>query len=182
VGDLAQRAQQPLDVPDAVLEQVRQSGGAVAEQLEGVGLVGALGQDHNFGVGMVGLDGVSGVEAFHGPVGAGSLGGRLTGYGHADVGEHMFDDVGECLRQCVPGGRYDLRRVAHGVQRGAARNATVMPGPSTQQWAHDHIQGRRKVYPDRTIAVCDLTLEIRSGEITVLLGPLRLRQDDGCCG
>jgi hypothetical protein len=42
VGDLAQRAQQPLDVPDAVLEQVRQSGGAVAEQLEGVGLVGAL--------------------------------------------------------------------------------------------------------------------------------------------
>jgi hypothetical protein len=107
VGDLAQRAQQPLDVPDAVLEQVRQSGGAVAEQLEGVGLVGALGQDHNFGVGMVGLDGVSGVEAFHGTVGAGSLGGRLTGYGHADVGEH-------CLRAHQAYGVEQLGRGADG--------------------------------------------------------------------
>jgi len=65
VRHLAQRRQQLLQVTDAVLEQVGQASGAVPEQLEGVGLVGVLRQDHHPDVRVGRPDRVRGVDAFH---------------------------------------------------------------------------------------------------------------------
>ena len=43
----------------------------------------------------------------------------------------------------------------------------------------DHVT---KVYPGDVTAVDDVTLEIASGEFMVLVGPVRMRQVDRCCG
>jgi hypothetical protein len=61
----AERRQQLLQVTDAVLEQVSEARGPVLEQLEGVGLVGVLRQDHHPDVRVGRPDRVRGVDAFH---------------------------------------------------------------------------------------------------------------------
>ena len=85
-GHLAQRRQQLAQVTDPVLEQVGQAVGAVAEQLEGVGLVGVLGQDDHADLRVGRPDGVGRVDALHrGPWRRWC---RRAGRRHPDVGQH----------------------------------------------------------------------------------------------
>ncbi|HEX6674399.1 MAG TPA: hypothetical protein VF486_05165 [Actinomycetes bacterium] len=81
-GDrLPGRAEQLGPVPDALLEQVGQAGGAVPEQREGVGLVGVLGQHHHADTRTGGADAVGRLDALHvvaapHPAAAGGAAGR----------------------------------------------------------------------------------------------------------
>lgn len=77
---LGDRAQQPLRVPEPLLEQVRQPLGAVGQQLQGVLRVVVLRQDHDAQIRVLGTQLEGHVDA---------LGG--VGRGHPDVDQH---DVG----------------------------------------------------------------------------------------
>jgi len=89
VRHLAQGRQQLLQVTDAVLEQVGQARGAVLEQLERVGLVGVLRQDHHPDVRVGRPDRVRGVDAFHRGLGrAVTAAARAARGRHPDVRQH----------------------------------------------------------------------------------------------
>ena len=73
---LVERAYQVLKVTDSILEQVRQTGGAVTEEGSGVALIGVLRQHHDADIGVFGADGAGGLDALH----------VVTGR-HADIGQ-----------------------------------------------------------------------------------------------
>jgi hypothetical protein len=76
VDHFAQGADEVVDIAEPVLEQIGQAGCAVAEQGEGIGLVGVLGQHHDSGAGVLAPDVVCGLDAFQ----------MVTGR-HPDVGQ-----------------------------------------------------------------------------------------------
>jgi hypothetical protein len=83
---LADRARQLVALGDVVLQQIRQTAVAAAEQGQGVGFVVVRGQDHDAGVRMLRSDRVRAVDAL-----------QLERGGHLDVGHH---DVGLVLLGC----------------------------------------------------------------------------------
>ncbi|GAA3076462.1 hypothetical protein GCM10020000_72380 [Streptomyces olivoverticillatus] len=88
-GDLAQGAQQLVEFADAFLEQVGQAVGAPPEEVEGVVLVGVLGQDDDADAGVVAADGVGRGDAF------GVVARRHPDVGDDGLGPQPFDGVEE---------------------------------------------------------------------------------------
>jgi hypothetical protein len=74
---LVERAYQVLKITNAILEQVRQTCGAITEQGPGVALIGVLREDHDADLGVFGTDSASGLNALH----------VVTGW-HANIGQN----------------------------------------------------------------------------------------------
>ncbi len=127
-GDGPQCLDDLLQVGDPFLQQVPQPAGALLEQVDGVGVLGVLGQDDDPDARVLGTDPAGGVDPLRGP--------RRR---HPDVGEHdvgaVLADRGEQLVEIRGEGRdLELGRPREQGRRALAHEVVVL----REHQAQDH--------------------------------------------